>query len=219
MASLRSAYSPPVIKNLPLRPSLLFLAHLQRLTHTSEYRDGYRDPSGLRGSRQSRSRCHPNGHPNRAPINNRQALLVAALSCHPGGDLRQSSPPRHVPTLNHILQQLPVSQRVHRAPETVIFVGHEVPALNQTGEWLKHQLFTFSDVIEDFIAENKVAAVDPNLGFLTRSQTLNGALLVKFGKMEADWRVNGDKTTDFTARLDTINHVRQCRVGRTIAVV
>src|SRR5262249_42025072 len=202
--SLRSAYSPPLTKNLPLRPSLLFPAHLQRLAHTSELRDGYRDPSCPRGSRQSRSRCHPNAHPNRAPTNDHQALRIAALSCHPGWDLRQLSAPRRVPTLNHILQQLPVSQRIHRSPETLILVGHEVPAFDQTIEWLEHQLFTFSYVIEDFVAENEVAAVDPNLGFLTRTQTLHGALLVKFGKMEGDRRGDGDKTTDLAPRPATI---------------
>jgi len=30
----------------------------------------------------------PNAHPNRAPTNDHHVLRIAALSCHPGGDLR-----------------------------------------------------------------------------------------------------------------------------------
>jgi hypothetical protein len=44
-----------------------------------------------------------------------------------------------------------------------------VPAFDQTIEWLNHQLFTFFDVIKDFVAENEVPAVDPNPGWTDRS--------------------------------------------------
>src|SRR5262249_58668295 len=67
--------------------------------------------------------------------------------------------------------------------------------------------------------KKKYAAVDPNSGFLTRTQPLPGALLDKFEKMETDRRMNGDKTTDLTALLETINHVRQWRVGQAVAIV
>src|SRR2546430_15924001 len=37
--------------------------------------------------------------------------------------------------------------------------------------------------------------------------------------MEADRRVNGNKATDLTALLETINHFRQWRVGQAVAIV
>jgi hypothetical protein len=51
-----------------------------------------------------------------------------------------------------------------------------MPAFDQTIKWLKYQLFAFSNVIEDFVAKNKVAAVDPNLGLLIRTQPSRNSL-------------------------------------------
>ena len=78
--------------------------------------------------------------------------------------------PRRLSALDHLLEHLPISQRVHRPPETLIFVGHQVPCLDQAVERLEHQLFPVPDVIEDLVAEDEISAVDPDVGLLTGTQ-------------------------------------------------
>src|SRR5262245_41393439 len=44
--------------------------------------------------------------------------------------------PRHVALLDHVLEHLAVAQRVHRAPEALVLVGHELVFLDQPRERL-----------------------------------------------------------------------------------
>ena len=75
--------------------------------------------------------------------------------------------PWHFATFHHVLKHLPVSESIHRPPEALILIGHEMPAFDQAIERLEYQLFACSDVIEDLVAKNEIATVDPNLGLLT----------------------------------------------------
>jgi hypothetical protein len=70
-------------------------------------------------------------------------------------------------TFHHVLKHLPVSDSIHRSPEALILIGHEMPAFDQAIERPKHQFLALSDIIKDFVAKNEIATVDPNLGLLT----------------------------------------------------
>ena len=56
--------------------------------------------------------------------------------------------PRHFTLLHHILQHLPVFQRVHRAKETIVLICHELVRRSQTFERLDDKLFAFPHKFE-----------------------------------------------------------------------
>ena len=56
-------------------------------------------------------------------------------------------------------------------------------------------------------------------GLLTRAETLHQSILIEFGEVKIEWRVNGDEAPDLAALLEAINHLRQRRVRQTVAVV
>jgi hypothetical protein len=80
---------------------------------------------------------------------------------------RCSQAPGHFSTLDHFFQNLPVTKGVHRPPEALVFVGHELAVFHQASEGLQDELFAFFDVIEDFVSEDEISAVDPDPRFLT----------------------------------------------------
>src|SRR5262249_42381141 len=127
--------------------------------------------------------------------------------------------PWRIASLHHVLEDLPVSQRVHRSPEPLIFVGHKVPAFDQAVEWLEHKLFTILDKIENLPAEDEEAAIDPDFRFLARADPLHGTVRVEFREVEADRGMDGDEAADLSAFLELTNHVRQRRIGEAVAVV
>src|SRR5262245_24080774 len=101
------------------------------------------------------------------------ASLLCIASSHGFALLRRLHPvlllgipqlgqPRHLPSLHHVLENLPVLQRVHGAEETRVPVGDELAVLDQPVEGLIHQLFAFLDVVEDAVAEDEEAGVYPD---------------------------------------------------------
>ena len=57
-------------------------------------------------------------------------------------------------------------------------------------------------------------------GLLTRTQTFaQHPVIVKFGKMKAEWRPNCDKAADRFALLEALDHIRQRSVGQSVAVI
>src|SRR5262245_61530927 len=101
--------------------------------------------------------------------------------------------PRHFATLQHFLEHLPVSEGVHCPPEALILIGHKASVLDQPIKWLKYQLLAILNVVEDLVPENEITTVDPNFGFMARSQPSDGAQRIKFGKMEANRWMDSDE--------------------------
>jgi hypothetical protein len=71
--------------------------------------------------------------------------------------------PRRLAAFHHFLEHLSVPQSIHGPPKTLVLVGHQVSGLDQPIEWLKHQLLTVSDIFENLLAKDKIAAIDPNI--------------------------------------------------------
>ena len=73
----------------------------------------------------------------------------------------------HFSALDHFFQNLPVTKGIHRPPEALVFVGHELAVFHQATEGLQDELFAFFDVVEDLVSEDEISAVDPDPRFLT----------------------------------------------------
>ena len=128
----------------------------RRSTRTNARRAGCRAPSGSSSvapapismssecaPRQSSDRRSPGLASWQRP---HHAALAAARRLHA---------PRHLAALHHVFEDLTVAQRVHRAPEPFVLVGHEVAALDQAVERLEHEFLAFLDEVEDLLAEDE----------------------------------------------------------------
>ena len=71
--------------------------------------------------------------------------------------------------------------------------------LDQAIERLEDQFFALANEIEDLVAEDEEAAVDPDFRFLARTKLLDRALAVEFGEMESEGRMNCNEAADLSA--------------------
>src|SRR5215467_9832234 len=62
-----------------------------------------------------------------------------------------------------LLQFLPLFERVHALPETVVAMAHELFCADEPLKWLPHEFLACFDVLENRAFEDKVAAVDPDV--------------------------------------------------------
>ena len=86
-------------------------------------------------------------------------------------------------------------------------------------EWLDHELFAISNVIENFIAKNEIAAIDPDVRLLAGPNPLHATVQVEFGKMEADRRMDRDEAADLAALFEPRDHLWQRRISERVTVV
>src|SRR5260370_19455497 len=102
---------------------------------------------------------------------------VCGFACHRNSSVSVALPlpqlPRSEPLAVQVIQLLLLLKRIHAPPEAVIRVGNELFFLNQPLEWFPDEVFTVLDVIEDCAIENKVSAIDHNLGLAQGFDFLN----------------------------------------------
>jgi hypothetical protein len=77
------------------------------------------------------------------------------------------------------------------AIEAGVAIGDEFALRDQAVEGLVHQLLAFLDVIEDAVAEDEEAGVDPGVGVFARPQALHTAVLVELDEVEGERRAHG----------------------------
>src|SRR5277367_3269772 len=104
--------------------------------------------------------------------------------------------PRRIAAFDHLLEHLPVPERVHGPPKSFVPVGHELPTVDEALEGLHDQFVPFLDVVEYLPPEDEIAAIDPNLGVVARAHPADNALVVELGQMKRDRRVYGYETSD-----------------------
>src|SRR6266699_2727925 len=97
-------------------------------------------------------------------------------------DIRPKAP-RHLSALDQVLEYLSISKCIHRAPEALVSIRHQLLTLDQPTEWLNHKLLAILNVVENLSSKNKIAAVYPDFRFLARTYSPNGTLRIEFSKM------------------------------------
>ena len=127
--------------------------------------------------------------------------------------------PRRLPAFHHFLQHLPIPERVHCPPESIVFVGHQPPLPDQAVERLENQLFPVADVIEYLAAEDEVAPIYPDFGLVAHTEIAHRILVIELDEVKVEWRPGRDEAADRLAVLEALYHVRQWRIGQTIAVI
>ena len=94
--------------------------------------------------------------------------------------------PRHFALLHQVFENLFVFQSVHRAPESLVTKRQELVVLNQPLEWRLYEFISVPHVLEDLLAEDKEAAIDPQPGFRARDYSLHGSVRIHVHQMEAE---------------------------------
>ena len=82
--------------------------------------------------------------------------------------MRCEDAPRRLSAFNHFLEHLPISERIHRPPKSIVLVRHQTPLPDQPIERFKHKLFPVADVIEDLVTENEISPIDPDFRLVAR---------------------------------------------------
>src|SRR6185437_5714877 len=179
--------------------------------------------ASLEGCLPPRSRCRRSALPSIIPRAGHRGRRSAVPSqIHRGGDvvvIVVVQVPGHIATFDHLLKDLPVPERIHGTPKSLISVGHKLSALDETLEVLHHQFVPFSNVVEYLAPEDEIPAIDPDLGFPALAHPAHGALRVEFGEMKRNRRMNGDEAADHVAPLEAIDHVRERSIGESVAVI
>src|SRR6476659_8046608 len=132
---------------------------------------------------------------------------------------RPAETPGHAALLDHVLEDLLVLQRVHRAPETFMLEGKQLIGLDQPPERRLDQLIAILEVIEDLRAEDEEAAIDPQIGILGSAQAVDLAARLHIDEMQAEGRAHREETGDLAACLEGLNHGREIDVGEAVAVI
>src|SRR5262245_34899215 len=127
--------------------------------------------------------------------------------------------PRHLSLFDHLFEYLLISQRIHRTPESLIFISDEFLSLDQPIKRLQDQFLAVTYIIKNFLAEDEVPTIDPSLRFRVRTKSPYHPILVKFGQMEIEWRAHGNETPDLAAVLEKVDHVRQSHISQAVAIV
>lgn len=121
--------------------------------------------------------------------------------------------------LDHVFQDLPIAQRIHRPPKAGMLVGHQQVLLDKPLKRFGDEFFAVVHVIEDGVAKQKEAAIDPDVRAVRRSELANAAAVIDIGKVIGQRRTYGDKAADFSAALEARDHVVEIDVAETVAVV
>src|SRR5690606_38898316 len=127
--------------------------------------------------------------------------------------------PWRLAALDKVLKRLPVAQRVHRAPEALVFVGHQEIIRDQTLEGLENEFLAFANVVEDLRSEDKIAAVDPDVGAIRRTELPDPPVLVGVNEMVCKRRPDGKEAGDLPADRETLDHVVEIDIAQPVAVV
>ena len=119
--------------------------------------------------------------------------------------------PRHLALLDHLLEDLPVLQIVHAAPEALVLVGHELVRLDQPRERLEHQLLALVHVVEDLGPQDEVAGVDPDVRAVGRAELAHPAVRLDVGQVIGQRRPDREEAGELAAPPEALDHVVQVR--------
>src|SRR5258706_4439326 len=100
-----------------------------------------------------------------------------------------------------------------------MLVGHELIGFYQALKGFKNEFFAVAHVVEDLQAENEIAAIDPNLGAIGTAKLADAAPLVHVDQMIGQCGAHCEKSGNFAARPEVLQHFFQINIGETVAIV
>src|SRR3954453_3459816 len=110
-------------------------------------------------------------------------------------------------------------QRVHRRPEALVAIRDQLARRDQPAERLLDELLTLLEVVEDVVAEDQVAAVDPQGAVVHRPDVGDRPVGVRLEDVGGEARLDGEHARDLALALDALDARLERRVRDLVAVV
>src|SRR3954453_16685758 len=110
-------------------------------------------------------------------------------------------------------------ERVHRRPEALVAIRDQLARRDQPAERLLDELLTLLEVVEDVVAEDQVAAVDPQGAVVHRPDAGDRPVRVRLEDVGGEARLDGEHAGDLALALDALDARLERRVRDLVAVV
>src|ERR1700733_6448012 len=119
-----------------------------------------------------------------------------------------------------LVQYLLVSERVHALPEAVVTLRPHLTFRHKTTERFIDELFAGIDVAEDFLAQNKVSAIHPDIRVRHALDAAYTAFIVGNNSIQATGpRLHRQERSITIAARKLLNHFRKIEIRQSVAVV
>src|SRR6267378_2665470 len=127
--------------------------------------------------------------------------------------------PRDLTARVEVLEKLLVLERVQARPEAVIGIREQLARGGEAFERLLDQFLARPHPVEDLLAKNEEAAVDPHSHVLHVLDTLHAATALYADEVEALCRGHAREASHRILPEENVDHGRQRQIGNTVAVV
>ena len=104
----------------------------------------------------------------------------------------------------HIIEHHFLSQSIDAGKESRMLVGHQLFLRDETAERFIDEFFTFLDVIEDFLAKDEEASIEPNPSLGLWVDTLYQSICIRRNNMECQRWLYTQETTSLVAPTEII---------------
>src|SRR4051812_40870597 len=100
-----------------------------------------------------------------------------------------------------------------------MLVSHQLVGLDEPGERLDDKLLAILHVVEDFVSQNEVATIDPDVGSRGTAKITDPTIGSDVHQVIGEWRTDRDETGDHVAPLKTLDHIVQGNIREAVAVI
>ena len=114
-----------------------------------------------------------------------------------------------------------VLEGVHTRPETVVGIPDQLLLSDQSFERLENELFLLTDVVENLLLENEVAAVDSDAAVIDGMNSVDQiAVALLYGdRVVAQIGTDAEKAGKLVLLVEVLNLFGQVQVRKTVAIV
>src|SRR5215471_8783797 len=127
--------------------------------------------------------------------------------------------PRTIALGFHAIERYLVLECVHRAPEPGVSVHKKLLLIDQALEGLFDEFLAGLHVLEDFLAQHEVPAIQKKFVVRHRVEACCKAVRRRLNRMEAVPAADTDHTGDHTFGLELRDHPIERHVGKPIGVI
>src|SRR6266850_5122258 len=125
--------------------------------------------------------------------------------------------PRNLAARVKVLEKLPVLECVHARPETIVGVRAQLSRCGEALEWLLDQFFPGSHPVEDLLAKDEEATVDPHPHVLHVLDAFHATAILDADEVKTLCRDDAHERGHRVVPLEVVDHGRQRQVGNTVA--
>src|SRR6516164_6843380 len=100
-----------------------------------------------------------------------------------------------------------------------MLISQKLVRLSQALEKLNDKLLALFHILENLWPEQKITAIDPQIGAVPSPDRAHPALLLYIGHMVGKLRAYGEETGKFAAFLKPVQHVGQVDIAQAVGII